>query len=210
MTRIIVWNPSSVSFGKIKPLKKYSRKIDIINPHSKTQELIIYPKEDSNSLMNLKRILGTRKNFIGLEYTIFMDKEIPEKRLDDSKDLMRKKKVKKLRKKKLEKRDTELTMNEKMIAQFLEDRELSKRSKKDYRDILTQFVKRYGISLNNVTIEDILIHLRQLNQKGLSQSTILNHQNVLRYFLMWNVNKIIIKHITAFLEKYNSKILAHN
>ena len=210
MVRILVWNPSSVSFGKIRLLEKYSRKLDIINPHSKTQELIIYPKEDSKSLWMLKRILNLRKNFIGLEYTILMDKVIPEKRLDDSKQLMRKKTVKKPRKKTVKKHDNELTMNEKMIEQFLEDRELSERSKKDYRQILTQFVKRYGISLSGLTIEDILIHLRKLNQKGLSQSTILNHQNILRYFLMWNVNKIIRKHITAFLDKYKIKTLAHN
>jgi len=101
-------------------------------------------------------------------------------------------------------------MNEKMIKQFLEDRELSERSKKDYRLILIQFVKRYGISLSDLTIGDILIHLRQLNQKGLRQSTILNHQNILWYFIMWNVNKVIRKHITAFLEKYKIKKIIHN
>jgi len=202
MVRIIVRNPSSRSFGRLKTLKKYSRKVEIINPFKNNQELIIYPKDDSKSFGILKSILTHRKNFIGLEYEIIMDKRIPKKRLDDLKDLMRKKKVKK--------RDNELTMNEKMIKQFLEDRELSERSKKDYRLILIQFVKRYGISLSDLTIGDILIHLRQLNQKGLRQSTILNHQNILWYFIMWNVNKVIRKHITAFLEKYKIKKIIHN
>lgn len=202
MVRIIVRNPISRSFGRIKTLKRYSRKVEIINPFKNNQELIIYPKNDSKSFGMLKIILSHRKNFLGIEYEIIMDKRISKKRLDDLKELMRKKKVKK--------RDNELTMNGKMINQFLEDRDLSERSKKDYRLILIQFFKRYGISLIDLTIGDILIHLRQLNQKGLSQSTILNHHNILRYFLMWNVNQVIRKHITAFLEKYKIKIFAHN
>ena len=202
MVRILVWNPNSRSFGRIKTLKKYSRKVEIINPFKNNQELIIYPKDDSKSFGMLKIILSHRKNFLGLEYEIIMDKRISKKRLDDLKELMRKKKVKK--------RDNELTMNGKMINQFLEDRDLSERSKKDYRLILIQFFKRYGISLIDLTIGDILIHLRQLNQKGLSKSTILNHHNILWYFIMWNVNKVIRKHITAFLEKYKIKIFAHN
>lgn len=208
MVRIIVWNPNSVSCGGIKTLKKYSRKLEIINRHSIKQKLIIYPKDDNKSIGSLMRILNMRKNIIGLEYKILTDdgkergKGISEKRLEDFRELMRQRKVKKVM---VKIRDSDLTINEKLIKQFLGSREYSKRTIKDYQWILSQFVNKYGMSLNDLTIKDIIRYSRQLRKNELNQTTIDNRKKILRYFLMWKIRKQVVRiirnNITTFLDK---------